>query len=174
LSGKTFFVLHPKSSTVNKDWKLEEWKRLVDLLLQHGPCLQVGGDKTIHADIISVPTNGMMQFALLPQAAVCICVDSLFLHASAARGVKRCCVLLGSSDPQSVLYPNYTYIYKQIAECQPCGRPYIHLDIRYDDKGCPLKDEFGEYIRWECPDRRCFDWLTSNYVYEEVLRLIKT
>jgi heptosyltransferase-2 len=109
-SAKPPVVLHPGSGSETKNWPVENWKRLGDLLLSAGHNLLViegEADEVRVAPLVSAWDDRPVQFvknlplpqlAALLEGSVFIGHDSGISHIAAAVGA-RCLLLFGPTDP---------------------------------------------------------------------------
>ena len=108
--AQRIIVLHPGSGSETKNWPIENWIRLGDLLLAKGQSLLIiagEADAGRVEKLRSVWRSGSVQFAAnlpLPHIAALlegiafIGHDSGISHIAAAAGA-RCCLLFGWTDP---------------------------------------------------------------------------
>jgi len=109
-SAKSPVVLHPSSGSETKNWPIENWKRLGDLLLSAGHNLLVvegEADEARVAPLISAWAGQPVRFvkniplphlAALLEGSFFIGHDSGISHIAAAVGA-RCLLLFGPTDP---------------------------------------------------------------------------
>jgi heptosyltransferase-2 len=109
-SAKSPVVLHPGSGSETKNWPIENWKRLGDLLLSAGQNILVIEGEADEARVVPLATAWagrpvrfvknlpLPQLAALLEGSFFIGHDSGISHIAAAVGA-RCILLFGRTDP---------------------------------------------------------------------------
>jgi ADP-heptose:LPS heptosyltransferase len=149
LKYKKTILLTPRSKDITRDWPLEKWKVLFDLLKkQEFNILSV--DKNLvweDKDIIFLNSLSIRQlFALISQVDLLVTPDSGALHIGAAFNIKTI-VIFGPTDFRMRTYDNCYEIHKNTG-CYPCW-----------------------YRR--CNNLYCLKLINVNEVYEKIMDVIK-
>jgi ADP-heptose:LPS heptosyltransferase len=164
-------VVSSKKLTINKDWFVEDWKKLVSLLTKSFDVVQVGGKDEEPIEGVTTYLMGVTSvrqtMALLKTSLTYISVDSFISHAGAA--VKKSgVVLFGRSNPFIFGHDLNTNIWIE-GSCEfnnlGCGRPETYWGDSELYKGIVRP--------WECPSRSCMKAITPDLVIDKVYRLIE-
>lgn len=161
-------VLHCRASTVNREWRDSNWTKLIREFPNTG-FIQVGGKGDGLVDGIA---NACGQWSLRETAsaiAACdaiVAIDSWISHAAAAMKTPGV-VIFGSTAPKAFGHAMHTNLARKV-DCGPCYRPALWADDFIED---PL--QAGIRVPWRCPDRMCFDLITSDIVAEALRKVLE-
>lgn len=167
-------VFTTSTSTPNKEWRLDNWVQLIGNTSHFIEWVHLGLPR-------GEPIPGVNYLRLQPREDICVigladCVvtlDTFMLHAAATQLYNRnVIVLLGSTRPECVSYPEYSNIFHLSLDCQPCCRPYHPLDVAYSADGTPLRWPSGKERGWECPHVECMDLISVREVEHALKRVL--
>ena len=122
---KDIVWIQTRTNSNNRHWGPNNWSRLSSDL----------GHQYQFLDLSKSNYSLRESLAIAKVSRAGICLDSFLVHGSAAVGAKNVLVLLGSSHPTCVTYPEQTVMYvKTSCPAQPCG-------MHGYTTGCSPKDE---------------------------------
>jgi len=157
--------------TPNKDWFVDDWKKLVSMLTKEFDVVQIGG---AHEEPIEGVTTYLMgvtsvrqTMALVKNSLSFISVDSFIGHVGAGVG-KSGVVMFGRSNPNIFSHDSNVNVWVDNS-CKLndmfCGRPQSYWgDVELFQ---------GRMRNWECPHRSCMKAITPEMVYKKLFEAIE-
>lgn len=165
---ESIVAVHCRASAVNREWRNLNWTELIREFPNTG-FIQVGGKGDDSVDGIA---NACGLWSLRETAsaiAACdaiVAIDSWVGHAAAAVKTPGV-VLFGSTAPKAFGHAMHTNLARKV-ECGPCYRPALWADDFIED---PLQP--GKQAPWICPERICFELITSDIVAEALRKVLE-
>lgn len=159
-------VFTTSTSTPNKEWRLDKWTQLICNTSRSVEWIHLGLPRgELIPNVTYLRPQPREAVGVIGLADCVVTLDTFMLHAAATQFHDgRVIVLLGSTRPECVSYPEFTNIFHLDLECQPCGRPYHPLDVAYSADGIPLRWPSGKEREWECPHVGCMDLVPVDEV----------
>jgi ADP-heptose:LPS heptosyltransferase len=159
--GKPLVWIQSKTNSENKDWPIENWRRLIELLRAKYQVIDLSERQFTLRQALALSTVGVGG----------ITGDTFMMHGSAAVDAKNVLVLLGSSRPEATAYPSQQYIYSEVScKVQPCGMHGYAV-------GCGQEGErlFKGHERSLCitDDYRCMAGISLDEVTEKFKEMLQ-
>src|SRR5216684_3242489 len=157
------------TSTPNKEWSAQHWTHLISRTAHYVEWIHLGRKKRGLDGTICLDVEPRQMIGILGMADCIVTLDTFMLHAAATQfRDQRVILLLGSTKPECVSYPEFNNIFHLQLDCQPCGRPHHPLDIAYSSDGVALRWPSGRERGWECSHVECMDLITAMEVERAV------
>jgi ADP-heptose:LPS heptosyltransferase len=156
---KPYVTIHTTAGwSPYKNWPIEFYNELsVKIKLFGQNVIQVGHESDLKCEN-SIDYRGKdirQQFGLLSKSMLHIGIDSVYMHAAKALGVKSV-IMWGSTSPGNYGYEDNVNIFCGF-DCQPCNRKYAWAPRYVDD----------------CPNNaKCMSSITPDQVFEFVKNII--
>ncbi len=170
-SPAAIILITTRTSTPNKEWSAEHWRRLIEHYGQRIVWLHVGHSVRPPIDGVTyLATSERQTVALAEVVSGIVTLDTFLLHAAACarRNLGRVVVLLGSSRPDCVSHPGFRNLYVEHYPCQPCGRPYNAHDTHVLPSGDVARWPNGKAVKWRCEHVACMDLITPAAVISAI------
>lgn len=153
--------------TVNKEWLLWQWQRLVDT--SDVQFIQIGHNRSpILSGAVNLcgKTTPREAAAIIEGCDVAIGPDSFIAHVAAALR-KPAVILYGCTSPTNFGHSSHRNLHHAEVRCSPCNRPADWaFDLMEDNR------DSTRLVPWVCPHRSCMKLITVNEVQRELLALL--
>lgn len=137
---KPVIWVQTRTTTDNRNWDETRWKGVIE---KFSPQYKF-------VDLSASGYTIRQSMAITIFSAAGICLDSFLVHGSAAVGAQNVLVLLGSSRPECVTYPNQRYLYIETCSSQPCGMHGYYNGCRVVDNDKFISNSLCIHGRYEC------------------------
>lgn len=153
---------NPDTNLTGRELSIELAKQLADRLSQDFFVIQVKAQNEPPVTTYFTNTTVRNSIAFLKFANLIVAVDSFLQHAARALNVKGV-VLVGSTDENSISYPNFHKIVRN-KKCNiaPCMRPFWG----YPD----LQMHEGVLGPWKCPN----SYVCTDFEVDEIIEAVQS